>query len=211
MKKLVSALCAAGIYFGIVAVSQAEMVDPAGLCEIISGGCYLDGLQSPPHKSINDMDGFEVPLVASWSPVELNEGTQYRGGAKFGVYNFKIGDGELIESYMVDINLNRDDPGLSEQERHKLFVYKCEDGSGICIATLVSVKAAIAEQIARDYETAVEDVIYQNDASINFLGVFVKGMNPIELTSEDKRTHIYIHTEVCGVYEITLAQAGTIH
>jgi len=208
MKKLVSALCAAGVYFGIVAVVQAEGPDPAGLCEIVSGGCYLDGLHAPPHRSIDDMGGFEVPLVASWSSVELNVGTQYRGDAKFGVYNFKIGEGEPIKSYFVDIELKRDDPGLSEEKRHSLFVYKCDEVSGMCIATLVSAKAAITEQIARDYNTAVDNVIYESDANADFLGVFVNGMNP---KKADQRRQIYINTEVCGTYEITLALAGTIH
>lgn len=211
MKKLVSALCAAGMYFGLVAVIQAEKPEPSGLWEIIPGECYLDGFISPLHKSIDDMDGFEVPLVANWSPTELNEGTQYRGDAKFGVYNFKIGEGELIEAYTVDIDLNLDDPGLSEEERHNLFVYKCEDVSGSCIATLATVKAAITEQIARDYETEVEDVIYQSDATVNFLGVFVKGMNPLGFRIGDKSGQIYVHTEVCGTYEITLAKASTIN
>ena len=211
MKKLVSVLCAAGMYFGLVTMIQAENPDPAGLCEIIPGECYLDGLISPPHKAIDGMDGFEVPLVASWIPVELNEGTQYHGDAKFVVSNFEIGEGERINSYTLDIDLIRDDPGLSEQERHNLFVYTCKDGSGLCIATLVSVKAAITEQIARDYKTEVENVIYENDASANFLGVFVKGMNPIPMRTADNRGHIYIHTEVCGAYEITLAEANTIN
>ena len=211
MKKLVLALCAAGLYFGLVAIIQAEKPDPAGLWEIIPGECYLDGFISPPHKSIDDMDGFEVPLVANWSPVELDEGAQYRGDAKFRVYNFKIGEGELIEAYIVDIYLNRDDPGLSEEERHNLFVYSCEDCSGCCIATLATVKRAITEQIARDYETEVKDVIYENGASANFLGVFVKGMNPLGFRTGDKSGQIYVHTEVCGTYEITLAKASTIN
>jgi hypothetical protein len=209
MKKLVSALCAAGLYFGLVAMIQAEKLDPAGLWEIIPGECYLDGFISPPHKSIDDMDGFEVPLVASWSPVELNEGTQYRGDAKFRVNNFKIGEGQLIEDYIVDIDLNRDDPGLSEEERHHLFVYNCKDCSGCCIATLATVKTAITEQIARDYETEVEDVIYESETRANFLGVFVKGMNPYGMRTGDKRVHIHIHTEVCGTYKMTLAGAST--
>lgn len=71
MKKLVSALCAAGMYFGLVAIIQADKPCPSGLWEIIPGECYLDGFISSSHKHINDMDGFEVPLVASWSQVEL--------------------------------------------------------------------------------------------------------------------------------------------
>jgi len=105
MKKLVSVLCAAGMFFGLVSIIQAENPDPAGLCEIIPGECYLDGLISPPHKAIDGMDGFEVPLVASWIPVEVNEGTQYHGDAKFVVSNFEIGEGERIKSYTLDIAL----------------------------------------------------------------------------------------------------------
>ena len=78
----------------------------------------------------------------------------------------------------------------------------------MCIATLVSAKAAITEQIARDYNTAVDNVIYESDANADFLGVFVNGMNP---KKADQRRQIYINTEVCGTYEITLALAGTIH
>ena len=71
MKKLVSALCAAGICFGFVAIIQAEKPCPSGLWEIIPGQGHLDGFISSSHKPISDMDGFEVPLVASWSPGEL--------------------------------------------------------------------------------------------------------------------------------------------
>ena len=209
MKKLVVALCAAGLYFGLVASIQAEKPAPAELWEIIPGECFLDGFISPLHKSIDDMDGFEIPLVANWSLVELNKGTQYRGDAKFGVSNFKVGDGEVIETYTVDIDLNRDDPGLSEKERQNLFVYKCEDGTGNCIAILATVKAAITSQIARDYETEAESVIYENDTSVNFLGVFVKGISAIGMRAGEKRGQIYIHTEVCGTYEITLAEVST--
>lgn len=211
MKKLVLVLCTAGLYFGLVAIIQAENHDQAGLREITPGECYLDGLISPPHKSIGNMDGFEVPLVVSWSPVELNEGTRYRGDAKFRINNFKIGEGEVIEDYIVDINLSRDDPGLSEEERHHLFVYSCKDCSGRCIATLATVKTAITAQIARDYKTEIKDVIYENVASANFLGVFVKGMNPLGMRAGDKRGHIHIQTEVCGTYEIILAEASTIN
>ena len=209
MKKIISTLCAAGFFFGIVTFVQAEMPDPEGLWEIIPGECYLDGYISPPHKSISNMGGFEVPLVASWSPLELKDGTHFRGDAKFGVSNFKIGGGELIESYTVDIDLNRDDPGISEKERHDHFIYRCENGSGTCTATLATVKAAITKQIARDYETEVEGVIYENNASAHFLGVFVKGMDPLRIRAGDRRGQINIHTEVCGTYKIRLAEAVT--
>ncbi len=211
MKKLVSALCAAGLYFGLVVIIQADNPDHSELWEIIPGECYLDGIISPPYKSVDDMDGFEVPLVAIWNPVELNEGTQFRGDAKFGVYNFKIGEGELVEAHIVDVHLNRDDPGLSEEERHNHFIYRCKNVSGSCTATLATVKAAITEQIARDYETEVEDVIYENNTIANFLGVFIKGMNPVGMKTEDQRGQIYLHTEVCGTNEITMAQAITIY
>ena len=211
MKKLVSTLCAAGLYFGLVAIIQAEKPDPSELWEIIPGECYLDGIISPPYKSVDDLDGFEVPLVAIWNSVEPNEGTQYRGDAKFGVYNFKIGEGELVDAHIVDVDLNRDDPGLSEEERHNHFIYRCKDVSGSCTATLATVKAAITEQIARDYETEVEDVIYEKDTIANFLGVFVKGMNTGGVKNGNKKGHIYLHTEVCGTNEITMAQAITIY
>lgn len=211
VKKLISALCAAGLYFGLAVIIQAEKPEPSGLWEIIPGECYLDGIISPPHKSIDDMAGFEVPLVAMWSPVELNTETQYRGDAKFGVYNFKIGEDELIDAYIVDVDLNRDDPGLSEKERHNLFIYRCEEGTGNCTATLATVKAAITEQIARDYKTEVENVIYEKDAMANFLGVFVKSMNPLNMRAGGKRGQIYVHTEVCGTYAITMAEARSVY
>ena len=159
------------------------------------------------------MYGFEVPLVAMWIPLGLNEKTQYHGDAKFGVKNFKIGEGGLIQSYIVDVDLKRDDPGLSEEERHSLFLYKCEDSSGSCTATLATVKEAITKQIARDYQTEVEDVIYLKDASVNFLGVYLKGINQLGMRTGNKKGKIHLHTEVCGTYEyeITKAQARTIY
>ena len=211
MKKLIWILCTAAIYLALVATTQAEHPDSSGLWEIIPGKCYLDGIISPPYKFIDDMDGFEVPLVAMWSPAERDEHSQYRGDAKFGVYNFTIGEGERIKAYTVDVDLNRDDPGLSEKERHNRFIYRCEDGTGRCIATLATVKAAITEQIARDYEIEVEDIMYENDASINFLGVFVKNMTPTGMKSGDKRGQIYLHTEVCGTYEIAMVERRTIY
>lgn len=211
MKKLLSALCAAGLFFWLVALCQAENPARLGLREIFPGECYLDGRISPPKKSIDDMAGFEVPLVVMWIPLELNDGAQYRGDAKFGVYNFKIGKGELIDAYIVDVDLKRDDPGLSEKERHNQFIYRCKDGSGSCTATLATVKAAITEQIARDYGTEVEDVIYENDASVHFLGVFVRELNTLGLRAGGKSGQIFLHTEICGTYEyeITMAEAGT--
>ena len=211
MKKWVSMLCAAGLYFGLVAIIQAEKPDPSQLWEIIPGECYLDGIISPPYKSVDDLDGFEVPLVAIWNPVEPNEGTQYRGDAKFGVYNFKIGEGELVDAHIVDVDLNRDNPALSEEERHNHFIYRCKNVSGSCTATLATVKAAITEQIARDYETEVEDVIYEKDTVANFLGVFIKGVNTSGMKNGNKKGQIFLHTEVCGTNEITMAQAITIY
>ena len=211
MKKLLSALCTVGMCLGLVAISQAEEFNGQEFWEIIPGECYLDGFISPPHKSIDDMGGFEVPLVANWSPTELKEGTHYRGDAKFGVYNFKIGEGELIRAHTVDIDLNRDDPGLSEEERHNHFIYRCGNDSGRCTATLATVKAAITKQIARDFETEVEGVIYDKDASVNFLGVFVKGMNRPGTRTGNESGQIYIHTEVCGTHPITVAGSSKIN
>ncbi len=111
MKKFVSALFAVGLFCWFEVIIQAENADRQEFWGIIPGECYLDGIISPPHRSIGDMDGFEVPLVANWIPVEQNEGIQYGGEAIFGVSNFKIGEGELIDAYTVDIDLNLDDPG----------------------------------------------------------------------------------------------------
>jgi hypothetical protein len=209
MKKFVSTLCTLGLAFLLAASVKADKLDPIGLWDILPGECYLDGIIAPPHKSIEDMQGFEVPLVAIWSPIKLKKGIQYRGDAKFGVYNFKIGEGKLIKTHIVDVGLNQDDPGLSEEERHNRFIYRCEDVSGSCTATLATVKAAITEQIARDYETEVEDVIYEKNSNANFLGVFVKGMNTFGMRKRDKSGQIYLHTEVCGTNEITMAGATT--
>lgn len=213
MKNLVSTLCAAGLYFGLVAISQAETPVLTELHDFIPGECYLDGRISPPKSSLDNMDGFEVPLVAMWIPLELNEKNQYRGDAKFVVYNFKIGEGELIESYIVDVGLNRDDPGLSEEERHNHFIYRCEDDFGSCTATLATVKAAITKQIALDYETEAKYVIYEKGASVNFLGVFVKGINSLGIRTTNKKGQIHLHTEICGTYEyeITMAEANSIY
>ena len=213
MKKAVSALCAAGLYFGLVAINQAEGPILTELREFIPGECYLDGRISPPKTSLDNMDGFEVPLVAMWIPLEFNEKIQYRGDAKFVVYNFKIGEGELIDSYIVDVGLNRDDPGLSEEERHNRFIYRCENGSGSCTAALATVKAAITTQIARDYGTEVKYVIYEKDASANFLGVYVTGMNSFGIRKEEQKGQINLQTEVCGtyVYEITMAEASLFY
>lgn len=71
MKKLVSVLCAAGIYFGPVAIIQAEKPCPSGLWEAIPLECYLDVFISSSNKPFKDIDGFEVPLVANWNPLEF--------------------------------------------------------------------------------------------------------------------------------------------
>ena len=208
MRNAISTLFALGLVFWLATMLQAEDPHPPGLWEIIPGECYLDGFSAPPHKSIDGMDGFEVPLVARWSLVELNDHTRYRGDAKFGVYNFKVGESELIEAYLVDVNLQLDDPGLSEEERHNLFTYRCKDGSSSCTATLATVKQAITEQIARDYRTEVENIIYGEDARANFLGVFVKGMDPTRNKSSEKMGQIHVHTEVCGANQIIMAEAN---
>jgi hypothetical protein len=213
MKKLVAALCAAGLYSGLVTLSLAEHLAPTGLQESIPGSCYLDGRISPPKKSLDNLDGFEVPLVAMWIPLQLDGKIQYRGDAKFVVHNFKIGEGARIKAYIVDVGLDRDDPGLSEKERHNRFIYKCEDGSGSCTATLATVKEAITKQIARDYQTSPEEVIYEKDASATFLGVYIKGRKPVGIRTSGKKGQINLHTEVCGTYEyeITLAESKTIY
>jgi hypothetical protein len=213
MKKLISALCAAGLYFGLVTINQAEQLAYTGFREFIPGSCYLDGRISPPKKSLDNLDGFEVPLVAKWIPLQLEGTIQYRGDAKFVVHNFNIGDGKLINAYIVDVGLNRDDPRLSEKERHNRFIYKCEDGFGSCTATLATVKEAITTQIARDYEIRPDDVRYGKDASATFLGVYIKGGKPVGIGTGDKKGQIYLHTEVCGTYEyeITMAESNTIY
>ena len=209
MKKMRYSLCTLALSLVLAVCGRAENSERSELWEIFPGECYLDGLISPPHKSISDMEGFEVPLVAVWSPINLEEGTHYRGDAKFGVHNFKIAGGELIDSYTVDINLNPDDPGLSEEERHNLFIYSCNYISGGCTATLATVKGAITEQIARDHKIEVEDVTYENNSSVNFLGVFVKGMTSLEMREGGKSGQIYLQTEVCGTNEIIMAKANS--
>lgn len=209
MKKFLSTLCAIGLLLGPMVTIQAEKHGPLDLLVIIPGECILDGVISPPHKFIDNMDGFEVPLVANWRPAEQNERTQYVGDAKFGVSNFKIRGGEPIDFYTVDIDLNLDDPDLAAGKRDNLLLYNCEDVSESCTATLVTVKAAITKQIARDYEAEVRDVIYESDARANFLGVFVKGMNPPTTGAERKKGQIYMLTEVCGAHQMTLAQTTT--
>lgn len=211
MKKLVSALCTLGLFLLFEATIQAEKTDPAEMWGIIPGECFLDGIISPPNRSIGDMDGFEVPLVANWSITKQNEGAHYGGDAKFGVSKFKIGEGELIDAYTVDIDLNLDNPEFSEAERDNLLIYSCEDVSESCTAALITVKAAITEQIARDYNTEVAEVIYDSDASANLLGVFVKDMNQQRAGTGNEKGQINILTEVCGAYEITLAEAFTFH
>jgi hypothetical protein len=209
MNKLAFSLCAAGLFFCIALAVKAEEPDYAEVWGIIPGECVLDGVISPPHKSIDDMDGFEVPLVANWSPAKQNEIAAYGGDAKFGVSNFKIGNGELIDAYTVGIDLTMDNPELSEAQKDTLLIYSCEDVSESCTATLVTVKAAITEQIARDHEAEVGDVVYESDASANLLGVFVRGANRSGKGTVSAKGHISILTEVCGTYEITLAGAFT--
>lgn len=211
MKKFVSALCAVGLFFLFEVTIQAEKADQHEFWGIIPGECFLDGIISPPHRSIGDMDGFEVPLVANWIPVRQNEGTQYGGEAIFGVSNFKIGEGELIDAYTVDIDLNLDDPDISGAQRDNLLIYSCEDVPDSCTATLIAVKAAITEQIARDYKAAVGEVTWDSDARANFLGVFVKDMNQPGTGIGKEKGQINILTEVCGTYEITLAEALTLN
>ena len=150
VKKLLRILYVSALFFGFVATVQAENRADQSLLEVIPGECFLDGIFSSQNTYINDMNGFEVPLVASWSNTELNGKTHYAGDARFGVFNFKIGEGKFIDAYTVDIDLRSDDPTLTETERDNLLIYTCEDGSERCTATLVTVKAAITEQIARD-------------------------------------------------------------
>ena len=213
MKKILLALCTAGLYFGLAATIQAEKPVLSELREFIPGECYLDGRISPPKTFLDSMGGFEVPLVAMWIPLKLNEKLQYRGDAKFIVYNFKIGEGDPIEAYVVDVGLNRDDPNLSEKERHNRFIYRCEDRSGSCTATLATVKAAITTQIANDHKTEAKNVIYEKDSSVNFLGVFVKEINSPGIRTSGKKGRINLQTEVCGTYEyeITMAAARSIY
>jgi hypothetical protein len=210
MKKLLSTLCVSGLFFGFVAAVQAEKLDDTPMLEVIPGECFLDGIFSSPNEYIDDMNGFEVPLVASWSPAEHDEKTSYAGDARFGVFNFKIGEGKLIDTYTVDIDLILDDPHYTGAQRDNHLIYTCEDVSDSCTATLVTVKAAITEQIARDNQAEVEEVKYQSDARATLLGVFVKGMKPsVTGTRRDKKVD-YRLTEVCGMYELTLAEGHSI-
>ena len=210
MMKFLSILCVSALFFGFVATVQAENRAEQSLLEVIPGECFLDGIFSSQNTYINDLDGFEVPLVASWSPAQSDEKTRYAGDARFGVFNFKIGEGKLIDSYTVDIDLRSDNPNLSDAERDNLLIYNCEDGSQRCTATLVTVKAAIAEQIARDNHTDVEAVVFNNDARATLLGVFVKGMKPQLNGNQSKKNSQYRLTEVCGMYDLRLAEGHPV-
>jgi hypothetical protein len=210
IKKFLLILFVSALFCGFMATVQAENHAEQSLLEVLPGECFLDGIFSSQNTYINDMDGFEVPLVASWSPAEHDEKTRYAGDARFGVFNFKIGEGKLIDTYTVDIDLRSDDPTLSDNEKDTLLVYECEKGSKRCTATLVTIKAAITEQIARDYHAEVGEVIFHNDARATLLGVFVKGMKP-RLTDKPKEKNIrYRLTEVCGMYELRLAEGHPV-
>jgi hypothetical protein len=210
MKKLISTLCVSGLFFAILGTVQAEKSDEASILEVIPGECILDGIFSSPSYYIDDMDGFEVPLVASWSPAEHNEKTRYAGDARFGVFNFKIGEGKLIETYAVDIDLTLDAPHINEARRDNQLIYTCEDDTDSCTATLVTVKAAITEQIARDNQAEVEEVKYQRDARATLLGVFVREMKPTVTGIRGEMNLHYRLTEVCGIYELTLTEGHAI-
>ncbi|MBT8345793.1 MAG: hypothetical protein KJO28_05765 [Desulfofustis sp.] len=210
VNKFLLIVCISSLFFGFVATVQAENpVDPSVL-EVIPGECFLDGIFYSQNNYIDDMDGFEVPLVASWSPVEHDHKTRYAGDARFGVFNFKIGDGKLIDAYTVDIDLKVDDPHFTNNERDNHLIYTCEDGSERCTATLVTVKAAITEQIARDNHTEVGKVIYHSDARATLLGVFVKGMNPQLTRKVGEKRRYHRLTEVCGMYELRLAEGHPV-
>ena len=73
MNKLINSLCTVAVSIVLAAICSAENNERSELWEIFPGECYLDGLISPPHKSISDMEGFEVPLVAVWSPIRMRE------------------------------------------------------------------------------------------------------------------------------------------
>ena len=210
MKKFLSILYVSALFLGFVGNVQAENRAEPSLLEVIPGECFLDGIFSSQNTYINDMDGFEVPLVASWSPAENEEKTLYAGDARFGVLNFKIGEGKMIDSYTVDIDLRVDNPHFSDAERDNLLIYNCEDGSERCTATLVTVKAAITEQIARDNHADVEEVVFDNDARATLLGVFVKGMKPQLNGNQRKKNSQYRLTEVCGMYDLKLAEGHPV-
>ena len=210
VKKFLLILSVSALFFGFVATVQAENPAETSLMEVIPGECFLDGIFSSQNNYINDMDGFEVPLVASWSPAEHDVKTRYAGDARFGVFNFTIGEGKLIDAYTVDIDLRSDDPNLTDTERDNLLIYTCEDGSERCTATLVTVKAAITEQIARDNHAEVGEVIFRNDARATLLGVFVKGTEPDLKERLKEKSLQYRITEVCGLYELRLAEGHPV-
>jgi hypothetical protein len=210
MKKFLFILCASALFFGSVATGQAENPADPALLEVIPGECFLDGIFSSQNNYINDMDGFEVPLVASWSPARHDDKTRYAGDARFGVFNFKIGDGKLIDAYTVDIDLKSYDPALSDTERDSLLIYTCEDPSERCTATLVTVKAAITEQIARENHAEIGEVTFLSGARATLLGVFVKGLKPEPAEKLREKNLPYRLTEVCGMYELKLAEGHPV-
>ena len=199
MKKLVSLLFVVYLILGFAVVIQAEKPEQDELWGIIPGGCSLAVEVTPTTIVIDDLNRLEVELEANWNPVKPSEieDSKYGGVAKFGVFDVKIGDAEPLH-VTVDIGLTKDDPDFSDNERDKLLVYQC-DADASCTATLLKVKDAITEQIARDNAVEVGDVTYMSAASATFLGVFVK-------TGKDKRQN-YNLTEVCDLYQITLAEA----
>ena len=210
MKKFLFIVHVLALFLGSVANVYAEKPADPALLDVIPGECYLDGIFYSQNNYINDMEGFEVPLVASWSPAKHDDKTRYAGDARFGVFNFKIGDGKLIDAYTVDIDLKSDDPTLSDTERDNLLLYTCEDGSERCTATLVTVKAAITEQIARENHAEIGEVKFLSDARATLLGVFVRGMEP-ELTETLREKNLsYRLTEVCGMYELKLAEGHPV-
>jgi hypothetical protein len=110
----------------------------------------------------------------------------------------------------VDIDLTLDDHHINEARRDNLLIYTCEDAADRCTATLVTVKAAITEQIARENQAQIDEINYQSDARATLLGVFVKGMQPPPTETLAARKLPYRLTEVCGMYELTLTEGHAI-
>ena len=212
MKKLVTAVFVVGLFFGIVANTQAIKPEQEELWSVTPGGCSLDFEASPPAIVIDDKNGPEVKLEANWSPAEQDEGTKYGGHAKFAVFDVKIGEADTEYVIDVEIDLTTDNSELSEAQSDNLFKYTCEGVDPVvdpvCSAILVNVKAAITEKIALDNEVEVGDVSYESAASATFLGVWVKGMDPPGSGTGEKKRQNYKLTEICDMYLVPLAEAS---
>jgi len=209
MKKLVTAVFVVGLFYGIVANTQAKTLEQEAFWPVTPGGCSLDFEASPSAIVIDDMNDPEVQLEANWSPAEQGEETTYSGHAKFAVFDVKIAEADTEDVIDVEIDLTIYDSEISEAQSNNLFIYTCEGVDPVCTAILIDVKAAITHEIAQDNDVEVGDVSYASAAGATFLGVWVEGMYPPgSRTGKDNRQN-YKLTEICDMYKVRLAEART--